>query len=83
MQRVDLWQAAVVAQNRRLTDDRSEWMTLTLVSQDLATQKLTKWAINLVYGSTPIKEALWDDIFALLDLLNITMGIPISKSLKL
>lgn len=75
MQRADLWQAAVVAQNRRLTDERTEWITLTLVSQDLAAQKLTKWATDLVYGSTPIKEALWDDLFTILDLLKIAISI--------
>jgi hypothetical protein len=75
MQRVDLWQAAVVAQDRRLTDDRTEWITLTLVSPDLAAQKLTKWATDLVYGSTPIKEVLWDDLFAVLDLLKIAIEI--------
>jgi hypothetical protein len=75
MQRADLWQAAVVAQNKRLTDERTEWITLTLVSQDLATQKLTKWAADLVYGATPIKEALWEDISAVLDLLKISIDI--------
>lgn len=73
MQREDLWKAAVEAQIRRLTDTHTEWITLTLVSRDEAEQKLTKWVSDLLYGATPIKEALWDDIFTVLNRLDINI----------
>lgn len=75
MQREDLWQAAVAAQAKRLEDSHTEWISLTIASRDEAVQKLTQWATDLVYGTTPIKEALWDDIFIVLDLLKIEIKI--------
>ncbi|MEB3177784.1 MAG: hypothetical protein VKL59_01890 [Nostocaceae cyanobacterium] len=84
MQREDLWKAAVEEQTRRLTDTHTEWITLTLVSQNEAEQKLTQWVSNLVYGATPIKEALWDDIIVVLDQLNVeikTENIRIKETL--
>jgi hypothetical protein len=75
MQREDLSQAAVEAQTRRLTDDRTEWITLTIVTQDEANQQLIQWASDLIYGSTPIKEALWQDILAVLNRLKVDIHI--------
>ncbi len=71
MQQDALWKAAVAAQAGRLADTHVEWISLRLVAQDEAEQKLIQWVSDLVYGATPIKEALWDDIFAVLDQLNV------------
>jgi hypothetical protein len=71
MQRSDLWEAAVAAQSRRLSDSRTEWITLTLVSQPEAEQQLSTWAVNLIYGSTPVQEALWEDLLAVIDQLQL------------
>lgn len=75
MQQSDLWLAAVEAQKKRFNDTRASWITLTLVSQDEANERLSKWVINLVYGATPVKETLWDDIFTILSQLNIDVDI--------
>jgi hypothetical protein len=75
MQREDLWQAAVTAQARRLDDTHTEWISLTIIDRDEAVQKLSQWVADLVYGATPIKEALWDDIVVVLDLLKIEVDI--------
>ena len=74
MQREDLWQAAVEAQARRLRDAHTEWITLTLVNQTEAEQRLKQWVFDLIYGATPIQEALWDDIFSVLDQLNLEIS---------
>ncbi len=84
MQREDLWKAAVAAQARRLSDTRTEWIILTLVDANEAEQRLTKWVSDLLYGATPIQEALWDDIFTVLEQLNIdikTDNIQIKETL--
>jgi hypothetical protein len=84
MQQDSLWEAAVEAQARRLADTHIEWIPLMLVDRDEAERKLIQWASNLVYGATPIKEALWDDIFAVLDQLNVeikTENIRIKETL--
>lgn len=84
IQRDDLWEVAVETQAQRLTDSHVEWITLTLVSQNEAEQKLIQWALSLVYGATPIKEALWDDIFAVLYQLSVdikTENIRIKETL--
>jgi hypothetical protein len=75
MQRADLWQAAVDAQGQRLYDDRTEWIVLSLVNETVARQKLTQWVWDLVYGATPIKEALWADIFAVIWILDLNIEI--------
>jgi hypothetical protein len=75
MQREDLWQAAVAAQAKRLADSHTEWISLTIIDRDEAVKKLTQWATDLIYGSTPIKEALWEDIFIVVDLLKIEIEI--------
>lgn len=75
MQRSDLWVAAVEAQKKRFNDTRSEWILLTLVSPSEAIERLQKWVLNLLYGATPVKEALWDDIFTLKDQLSIDVDI--------
>jgi hypothetical protein len=71
MQRDDLWNAAVEAQTRRLRDAHTAWIPLTLVGQDEAERRLKQWASDLIYGATPVKEALWDDIFTVLDQLSL------------
>jgi hypothetical protein len=75
MQREDLWDIAVEAQQQRLSDTQVEWLTLTLVSQAEADRQLVQWATDLLYGGTPIKEALWEDIFAVLSELNVAVTI--------
>ena len=84
MQREDLWKNAVAAQARRLSDTHTEWIILTLVEPNEAEQRLTKWVSDLLYGATPIQEALWDDIFTVLEQLNIdikTDNIQIKETL--
>lgn len=71
MQRDDLWQAAVEAQAARLSDSRTEWIVLSLASLSEVEKRLTHWATQLIYGVIPVKEALWDDIFAVIVQLNL------------
>jgi hypothetical protein len=75
MQRENLWQAAVDAQSRQLSNAHTEWMSLMLVSPSEAEERLIGWSSNLIYGATPIKEALWDDIFAVLETLKVDIEI--------
>jgi hypothetical protein len=75
MQREDLWRAAVDAQTRQLINAHTEWITLTLVSPDEAAAQLINWSSDLIYGATPIKEALWDDLFAVVETLKIDIEI--------
>ncbi|MDF5723162.1 MAG: hypothetical protein PUP91_22360 [Rhizonema sp. PD37] len=77
MQQNDLWLAAVKAQAARLNDTHTEWIILTIVSQDEAFQQLEKWALDLLYGATSVNEALWDDIFTILSQLNV--GVDMGK----
>lgn len=74
-QREDLWQAAAEAQTRRLMDAHTEWITLTLVNRNEAEQRLKQWVADLIYGVTPIKEVLWNDIFYVLDQLSLDIKI--------
>lgn len=66
MQQEDLWQKAIAAQSKKLSDTQTEWIDLTIVSPAEGKQRLQQWAIDLLYGTTPIKEALWEDIFTVL-----------------
>lgn len=75
MQREELWQAAVETQTQRLTDTHVEWIILTLISKLEAEQRLGQWATDLIYGATPIKEALWDDLFTILAQLKVEVRI--------
>jgi hypothetical protein len=83
-QRQDLWQAAVAAQEAQLRDTHTEWLTLTLVSPDEAAQQLRQWVLDLIYGATAIKEALWQDIFTILEHVEIEIEfeqIPVKETL--
>lgn len=73
MQREDLWQIAAEAQTKRLIDTKIEWISLTLINPTEAERKLIRWVSDLIYGSTPVKEALWEDIFTVIDRLNIDL----------
>lgn len=75
MQNEDLWNAAVVAQCQRLEEHHVEWMMLTLVSPSEAHVQLNQWVSDLIYGLTPIKEALWDDILTVLAALKMEIQI--------
>jgi hypothetical protein len=66
MQEEQLWQQAIAAQAQKLTDQQTEWIDLTLVTPEQGKQRLQQWAIDLLYGTTPVKEALWADIFVVL-----------------
>ncbi len=73
MQNEALWDAAVVVQCQRLEDSNVEWIMLTLVSESEAQERLIQWVSDLIYGLTPIKEALWEDIFAILDQIKVDL----------
>ena len=75
MQREDLWQKAIEMQAQRLNDSHTEWIILTFVSRDEAEGKLKKWVLDLVYSTTPIKEALWEDLLTLFDRLRIEIDL--------
>jgi len=75
MQQEELWKRATIAQANRLNDNHTEWIKLKLVSEEEAKQGLEKWALSLIYGLTPVKEALWEDIFTVLSNLNLTIDI--------
>jgi hypothetical protein len=71
MQRSDLWLKAIEAQSKRLHDKYVEWIDLSIIDRQEAERKLTKWCTNLLYGTTPVKEQLWADIFIVLDELKV------------
>ena len=75
MQQEDLWQAATAAQAKRLTDSHTEWICLKVVTEEQARQDFKKWALSLIYGATPVQEALWDDIFTVIYQLNLEIDI--------
>lgn len=71
MQRQDLWQAAAQTQAQRLSDSHTEWITLKIVTPEEAHHRLMKWATDLIYGATPVKEALWEDLLTVLHQLEV------------
>jgi hypothetical protein len=84
MQRSDLWTTAVAAQSAKLQDSQTAWIDLTIISLIEAEQRLSLWAQNLLYGATPVKEALWPDIYVVIKELNLNIdlnSIQIKESL--
>jgi hypothetical protein len=75
MQRQDLWQKAVDLQAKRISDAQVEWITLELLPEAQTQQRLEHWAFNLLYGATPIKEALWDDLNTVIQTLNLQVNL--------
>jgi hypothetical protein len=75
MQNQDLWDAAVIRQCQCLEDSNIEWIMLTLVSPNEAQIQLSLWVSQLIYGLTPIKEALWEDIFTVLGEIEVDIKI--------
>ncbi|HEY9906236.1 MAG TPA: TerD family protein, partial [Thermosynechococcaceae cyanobacterium] len=57
-----LWQRAVSAQEQKLKDSRIEWIDLTILPETAAYDRLQQWAIDLVFGATPVQEVLWEDL---------------------
>jgi len=71
MQRQDLWQKAIDLQAKRISDAQIEWITLDLMLESETQNRLEQWALNLLYGATPIKEVLWDDLDTVIRALNL------------
>ncbi|MBE9009749.1 TerD family protein, partial [Pseudanabaenaceae cyanobacterium LEGE 13415] len=71
MQRQDLWQTAIDLQAKRMSDAQIEWITLDLMSESETQNRLEQWALNLLYGATPIKEVLWEDLNTVIRALNL------------
>lgn len=75
MQSSELWEAAAEAQTKRFNDRRVEWITLTLTDEAVVHDRLIQWALALLYGTTPVQETLWDDLFALKSQLQLAVDL--------
>jgi hypothetical protein len=69
-QRQDLFRAAVDAQEKRVADSRVEWIEIEFVSSSQLQQRLCQWVQAELYHSSPVKEALWTDLFKVIEILN-------------
>lgn len=59
-------------QAKRAKDNHTEWLTLDLVFEQDLEFKLSEYLLNLLYAKSSIKEALHDDLMALMDHLGTT-----------
>ena len=74
-QRPDLWQQAAEVQAKRFNDSQVEWISLSLVSWQAGKRRLARWASDLIYQTTPVKEALWQDIFDVLSCCRVEVDV--------
>lgn len=70
MQNEALWQWAASAQQKRLGDTHIESRPLTFVSEAEMNKALLEWCLLQFYSATSVKEALWEDLFAVLNQLQ-------------
>ncbi|HEY9628764.1 MAG TPA: hypothetical protein V6C84_15805 [Coleofasciculaceae cyanobacterium] len=68
-----LYDRAALIQSERLQDSHVEWIVLSVATPTAAAEALCAWAQSLIYSPSPVKEALWDDIFAVLAQLQIAI----------
>lgn len=69
-QQQDLYHATVEAQAKRLADVHVEWIEIEFVSATELQQRLCHWVQAELYQASSVKEALWADIFSVMDILN-------------
>jgi len=70
-QSTGLWDRAKRAMARRLSDSRVEWTDVALEWEDAVEDKLRGWLQDCLYAKSSIKEALHEDLRALLQLFGV------------
>ena len=57
-----LWAKVAVAQQLKLDDKKSKWITLTVKTQEEIYEALETWVKSKIYSPVVVQEVLWDDI---------------------
>ena len=70
-QSLQLYEQALAKQKEKIGDSHIEWIELTALPLERVKLRLVEWVLNLIYGQTPIRETLWDDILYCLNELSI------------